>query len=123
MKKSTFITLVFATISILFFALGMCMTLIPEWNAFNQGIIFALVGIVLGIITIIIYRRMAGKAPVEISLHMIGVIVVGTIGALLLGVGMCFSMVWNSLVPGIVIGIIGIAVLLSLIPLIKGFSD
>ncbi len=49
--------MVFSTISILFFALGMCMTLIPEWNAFNQGIIFALLGIVLGIITIIIYNN------------------------------------------------------------------
>ena len=123
MKKSTFITIVFATMSILFFAIGMCMALIPEWNAFRQGVVFGCIGIILALITFIAYRRMTGKAPVEISLRMIGIILVGIIGTLLFGVGMCFSMVWGRMVPGIVTGIIGIAVLLSLIPLVKGFED
>lgn len=32
MKKSNFVALVLGTISGVFFALGMCMALLPEWN-------------------------------------------------------------------------------------------
>lgn len=123
MKKTTFITIVLSAISMMFFAIGMCMALIPELNAFNQGIIFGSIGIMLGIITIIAYRRMAGKSPVEISGRMIASLLAGTAGALLLGIGMCFSMVWNNMILGIIVGIIGIAVLLSLIPIARGFKD
>ena len=42
------------------------------------------------------------------------------VGALLLGVGMCLSMVFGKMILGIVVGIIGIVVLLMLIPLTKG---
>ena len=46
--------------------------------------------------------------------------VVGIVGALILGVGMCFTMVWNQLILGIGIGLVGIVVLLCLVPLTKG---
>lgn len=39
------------------------------------------------------------------------------------GVGMCFCMVWDKMVTGITIGLIGIVILLSLIPLVKGIKD
>lgn len=42
------------------------------------------------------------------------------LGALLLGVGMCLTMVFGKMVLGIVIGLVGIAALLMLIPLTKG---
>ena len=35
---------------------------------------------------------------------------------------MCMTMIWNMLVPGILIGIVGIVLLLCLIPLIKGLK-
>ena len=44
-------------------------------------------------------------------------------GALLLGIGMCFCMVWENLTVGIIIGLAGIILLLCLIPLIKGIKD
>ena len=50
-------------------------------------------------------------------------VIVGVAGALALGVGMCFSMVWENMILGIVIGVIGIAVLLCLIPLAKGIRE
>lgn len=37
MKKSSFVALVLGTVSLVLFALGMCMALIPEWNAFHSG--------------------------------------------------------------------------------------
>ena len=40
MKKSSFVAMVLGTISGALFALGMCMTLVSEWNAFMPGILF-----------------------------------------------------------------------------------
>ncbi len=123
MKKSGFVALVMGTISGMLFALGMCMALLPEWNAFTEGIIFGCVGIVLGIITFFVWRKMENKAPIRISGKGLLAIAVGIIGALLLGVGMCFVMVWDSIAIGIVVGIVGIVALLSLIPVINGFKE
>ena len=47
MKKSNFVALVLGTVSGVMFALGMCMALLPEWNAFKEGVVFGIVGIVL----------------------------------------------------------------------------
>ncbi len=123
MKKSSFVAMLMGTISGVLFALGMCMALIPEWEAFQPGIIFGCVGLVLGLITTIIWRKMEHKQPVQISGKTILTIIVGVIGALALGVGMCFSMVWGKMVIGVIIGLIGIVILLSLIPLVKGIKD
>ncbi len=111
------------TVSGMLFALGMCMALLPEWNAFMPGVIFGCVGVVLGIITIIVWRKMEHKAPIKISGKSVLAISLGIVGSLLLGVGMCFCMVWGRMVLGIVIGIVGIALLLSLIPIIGGLKD
>ena len=123
MKKSSFMALVMGTISGMLFALGMCMALLPEWNAFTQGIIFGCVGIVLGLITLLVWRKMEKKAPIKVSGKGILAIIVGIIGTLLLGVGMCFCMVWGKMVVGIIVGLIGIIGLLCLIPIINGFKD
>ena len=50
-------------------------------------------------------------------------VIIGVVGALALGVGMCFSMVWGKMITGVVIGLVGIVVLLCLIPLTKGIKD
>ena len=93
MKKENFVTLVLGTVSVVLFAIGMCMALIPGWNPFQPGITFGAVGIILGVITWIIRRRMEGKAQIHISGHTVLAGAVGIIGALALGVGMCFRMV------------------------------
>ncbi len=120
MKKSNFIALVLGTISCVLFVLGMCMALIPEWNAFKPGIVFGCVGLFIGLVSIIAWRKMEHKAPVQLSRKLAFTILIGVIGALALGVGMCFSMVWDKMVVGIVIGLIGIVTLLSMVPLVKG---
>lgn len=123
MKKSSFVAMLLGTISGVLFALGMCMTLIPEWDAFQPGIIFGCLGLVLGLITIAIWRKMEHKQPIQISGKTILTMIVGVFGVLALGVGMCFCMVWGKMVTGITIGLIGIVILLSLIPLVKGIKD
>jgi len=123
MKKSSFVAMVLGTVSGVLFALGMCMALIPEWNAFQPGIAFGGVGILLGLITLLVWRKMEHKAPIKISGKTVLTVAVGIAGALALGVGMCFSMVWGKMVLGIVIGLIGIVALLCLIPLTKGIRE
>ena len=66
---------------------------------------------------------MERNAPIQFSGKTILMVIVGVAGALALGVGMCFSMVWENMILGIVIGVIGIAVLLCLIPLAKGIRE
>lgn len=122
MKKSNFIALILGTISGVFFALGMCMTLIPEWALRTQGTVCGIIGIVLGLITLAIWRKMEGKAPIKVSGKTVGAIVLGVVGALLLGVGMCLSMVFGKMILGILVGLIGIVGLLMLIPVTKGLK-
>ena len=123
MKKSSFAAMVLGTVSVVLFALGMCMALIPEWNAFQPGVIFGCVGLVLGLITLIVLRKMEHKEPFHITGKTVLTVIIGVVGALALGVGMCFSMVWGKMITGVVIGLVGIVVLLCLIPLTKGIKD
>ena len=120
MKKSNFAALILGTIGVVFFALGMCMALLPEWGMFNQGIVCGVIGLVVLLATVLIWRKMEGKAPIKLNAKTVGAVVVGVLGALLLGVGMCLSMVFGKMLLGIVIGLVGIVVLLMLIPLTRG---
>ncbi len=122
MKKSSFVALLLGTVSWVLFALGMCMALIPEWGAFQPGLIFGVVGLLLALLTLLVWRRMEHKAPIRISVKAVLTVLVGVVGALALGVGMCFSMVWGNMVVGIVVGLAGMVVLLCLIPLTKGIQ-
>ena len=122
MKKSSFVAMLMGTVSVVLFALGMCMALIPEWGAFQPGIVSGCVGLLLGLITVIVWRKMEHKVPIRFSAKTVFAAVVGVVGALALGIGMCFCMVWNKMVIGIVLGLIGIVILLCLIPLTKGLQ-
>ena len=42
--------------------------------------------------------------------------------ALVLGIGMCMIAVWNLMIPGILVGILGIVLLLMLIPMFLGLK-
>ena len=120
MKKSNFTALVMGTVSGVFFALGMCMATLSEWNAFRPGVIMGCVGMLMALVTVFVWRKMEHKEPIKITGKAVLTTVVAIIGALGLGVGMCMTMVWSHLVSGIVIGLVGIVVLLMLIPICKG---
>lgn len=122
MKKSSFVAMVLGTIGSVLFALGMCMALLPEWNSFREGIVFGVIGLVIGLITILVWRRMEGKKPVKVNFKNVLFILFGILGALVLGLGMCFCLVWQNIVVGTIIGLVGIIMLLSLIPIVKGIK-
>lgn len=120
MKKSNFVAMILGTIGGVFFALGMCMALLPEWGVFRQGIVSGVAGLAVLLLAVVVWRRMEGKEPVKVNAKTIGSVIAGIAGALLLGVGMCLCMVFGKMVMGIVIGLVGILTLLLLIPLAKG---
>ena len=120
MKKSSFVAMILGTIGGIFASIGMCMCLLPEWNAFTPGVVLGCIGVVMLLITLVVWRKMTNKTPIHMSGKTIGAIMLGIVGALLLGVGMCCVMVWSKIVLGIIVGIAGIILLLMLIPLIKG---
>lgn len=121
MTKRGFITLVLSTLGGLTFALGMCMCLIPEWNAFSAGVKMSAAGAGILLIMVIFRIRTRAKKLQLPSFKSIGSFLLGLTGALALGVGMCMTMVWEGImIQGIVIGIFGIVLLLCLIPVCKG---
>ena len=123
MKKENFISLILGTAGGMLFALGMCMTLLPEWNTFKEGIAMGAAGLIVLLVMVLVRRKMLGKAPIRISGKTIGATLLGIFGALTLGVGMCMCMVWEGLmIQGILVGILGIVLLLCLIPLCKGLE-
>ena len=122
MKKSSFVVLVLGTVSGVLFALGMCMALLPEWNAFTEGVVFGGVGIVLGIVTAIVWCKMENKKLPKMSGKNLFRIIYVVISTLVLGVGMCMCLVWQQIIWGTLVGLLGIIMLIALIPMIKGIK-
>ena len=122
MQKKDFVTLILSTVGGILFALGMCMALLPEWNAFMEGIVVGAVGLVVLLIMVIVRRRMSGKKVIVFNGRAIGITLLGVAGAIILGVGMCMTMIWDMMAPGIIVGVVGIVALLCLIPAIKGLK-
>ena len=58
MQKKDFVTLILSTVGGILFALGMCMALLPEWNAFMEGIVVGAVGLVVLLIMAVSYTHL-----------------------------------------------------------------
>ena len=121
MQKFTFLNLIVGTIGGLLFALGMCMCLLPEWNAFRLGVVCTAIGAVVLLVQALVNYIKSGK-KLRINWKLTGKILFGTIAALVFGTGMCMIMVWNMMLPGIAVGIAGIVLLLMLIPMCIGLK-
>lgn len=122
MKKENFVSLILGTVGGILFALGMCMCLLPDWNAFKPGLVTGMIGLAVLLAMLFVRRKMQGKPPVKLNRRTVGIIVLAVLGALVLGAGMCLVMVWERLALGILVGIVGIVMLLCLIPLTKGLK-
>ncbi|MDU2490057.1 MAG: hypothetical protein E7D27_05620 [Clostridium celatum] len=120
MKKENFISLIISIVGVILFSLGMCMSTITEWNTFKEGIIVGIIGLIILISLFIIRRKMEGKPVLKLNIKTMKIVILGIVSSLILGIGMCMTMVWQGLmVQGIIVGIIGIIMLLCLIPLCK----
>ena len=116
MQKKNFISLILGVVGGLLFAVGMCMCLLPEWNAFTTGVVVAAIGAAVLLVLLIVRWKMEGW-HLHVNLKAVGKIAFGVLGALVLGVGMCMIMVWNIMIPGLIVGVVGIACVLLAYPL------
>lgn len=123
MKKSSFVAMIMGTIGGILTSIGMCMCLLPEWEAFTPGVVMGASGLAVLLSMVLVWRKMEGKAPISLNKKTVGTTLFGILGTAVFGVGMCLVMVWNYMVWGIVIGIVGIVLLLALIPMVKGFKQ
>ena len=122
MKKKDFVPLIMSAVGGILFALGMCMALLPEWEAMTQGIVIGVIGAVVLLAMVLVRRKMDGKPAIVFNGRAIGTTLLGVLGAVVFGVGMCMVMVWEMMIPGVVTGVVGIILLLCLIPVIKGLK-
>lgn len=122
MKKSSFIALVMGSVSGVLFALGMCMALLPEWDAFREGVILGVAGLVIGALTFLIWCRMEHKSLPKMSGRNVLLTIYGVLAIIVFGAGMCLCLVWNSIIQGTIVGLVGIVMLIALIPMVKGIK-
>ena len=122
MKKSSFIALLMGTVSGVLFALGMCMALLPQWDAFAAGVVLGGAGLLLALVTFVVWSRMEGKALPKMSMKNALHAVYATVAVLVFGGGMCLCLVWQQMVWGTLVGLLGMVMLIALIPMIKGLK-
>lgn len=123
MTKKNFASLVLTVVGGLLFALGMCMCLLPEWNAFTPGVVVTVLGALVLIAIALIRWIIAGKPVAKVDWTKVGRIVYCVVALLVLGTGMAMIMAFDGLmIPGIIVGIVGIVLTLGTIPVFKGLK-
>ena len=123
MTKKNFAFLVLTVVGGLLFALGMCMCLLPEWNAFTPGVVVTALGALVLLAIALVRWIMAGKPMVKVNGNKVGRIAYCDVAALVLGTGMAMIMAFEGLMlPGIIVGIVGIVLGLGIIPVFKGLK-
>ena len=115
MKKETLLEIILGTIGGLIFAIGMCMCLLPEWNLFTQGVIIAIIGFVILLCIIPVYRKNHPRKPHgPINWGIVLTWTIGVIGALIMGFGMSKIMVGDAsksdMIVGLITGVVGLII-------------
>lgn len=121
MKKETLLEIILGTIGGLVFAVGMYMCLIPEWDLFKAGVVVGVVGFIILLCIIPVYRSSHPKKTHEkINWGIVLAWLIGIIGALVMGFGMSKVMVddpsRNDFLLGIGTGVIGLIVCVLVYP-------
>ena len=116
MKKSTLLEIILGTIGGLVFAIGMCMCLIPEWDLFTAGVVVAIIGFIILLCIIPIYRKEHPKkvSNKKIDLGLLLTWLIGIVGSLIMGFGMSKIMVDSpdkmDMLIGMITGIVGLLI-------------
>jgi len=115
MKKETLLEIILGTIGGLVFAIGMCMCLIPEWNLLKAGVVVAIIGFIILLGIIPVYKSSHPKKEhTPINWSIVATWVIGVIGALIMGFGMSKIMVGNAtqvdFIVGLIAGVIGLLI-------------
>lgn len=122
MKKETLLEIILGTIGGLVFAVGLTMCLIPEWDLFKAGVVVGVVGFIILLCIIPVYRSSHSKKTHEkINWGIVLAWLIGIIGALVMGFGMSKVMVGdpsrNDFLLGIGTGIVGLIICVLVYPI------
>ena len=133
MKKETLLEIILGTIGGLVFAIGMCMCLIPEWNMFTAGVITTIIGFIILLFIIPVYKSAHPKVEKERKSINWGIVLtwsVGVIGSLIMGFGMSKILVGNAstadMIVGLITGVVGLVICVLNYPIyayIKGNKE
>lgn len=115
MKKETLLEIILGTVGGLVFAVGMCMSLIPEWNLFTAGVVTSIIGFIILLCIIPIYKKgRPKKVRGPINWGIVFTWTIGVVGSLLMGFGMSKIMVGDvsttDMIVGLICGIIGLLI-------------
>ena len=115
MKKETLLEIILGTIGGLVFAIGMCMCLIPEWNMFTTGVVVTIIGFIILLCIIPVYRSTHPKkehGPINWGIVLTWT--VGVIGSLIMGFGMSKILVGEAstsdMIVGLITGVVGLII-------------
>lgn len=100
------------TVGGLLLAIGMCMCLLPEWNAFVPGVVLAVIGAITLLAIWPVSRKASGKAFVHITGGYVAATLLGLIGAVALGIGLV-NCLQTVTVFGLAVGIVGLIFILA----------
>lgn len=116
MKKETLLEIILGTIGGLIFAIGMCMCLISEWDLFTAGIVISIIGFIILLCIIPVYRKEHPKKVnnKKTDWGLVLTWIIGVIGALIMGFGMSKIMVGSpermDMLIGMITGIVGLLI-------------
>jgi len=116
MKKDTLLEIILGTIGGLVFAIGMCMCLLPEWNLFTQGVVVAIIGFIILLCIIPVYRKEHPKKVnnKKTDWGIVLTFVIGIVGSLIMGFGMSKVMVESpekmDMIIGLITGVVGLLI-------------
>jgi len=115
MKKETLLEIILGTIGGLVFAIGMCMCLLPEWNLFTAGVVTTIIGFIILLCIIPVYRKDHPRKPHgPVNWGIVLTWTIGVVGSLIMGFGMSKILVEDAdksdMIVGIITGVVGLII-------------
>lgn len=131
MKKETLLEIILGTVGGLIFSIGMCMCLVAEWNMFKPGVVVGIIGFLILLSIIPIYRKShPRKQRGPINWGIVATWTIGVVGSLIMGFGMSKIMVGQAstadMIVGLITGVVGLVICVLNYPIyayIKGNKE
>ena len=115
MKKETLLEIILGTIGGLVFAIGMCMCLLPEWNLFTAGVVTTIIGFIILLCIVPVYRKDHPRKPHgPVNWGIVLTWTIGVVGSLIMGFGMSKILVEGAdksdMIVGMITGVVGLII-------------
>lgn len=123
MTKKNYLFLMLTVLSSLAFAVGMCMCLLPEWDAFRPGVAVTAAGALALIVLGAVRWVMAGRPMMRVNWKTVGKVSYCVAAVLVFGAGMAMVMCFEGMMlHGIILGAAGLMLGLGCIPVCRGLK-